>query len=1755
MPIFIITPEKPPSLISFMKLLKSLLAIVFVFTALAGSSIAQTGYYRSVVAATGDWSDVLSWEYSTDNVSFGAITTEGYPGELGIPTSVLIQDGDEIILDVSPANAVAALTVGGGVSGQLRLGNDATIRALTVNSSVTIASGATINANSNALHTLSIGDDLIVSGTLDANTSATQAINITFTGTTSEISGAGTIEFNDITFNHTGTTTVSSGFTVNGNLVISNTGTVNAGANTISGVGATNSFTMTTGAFEIGGTATFPSGFETVSLTGGTIHYSGLTQSVAHQDGDGDPISYNNIRFSESAGGTNTKTFGGNTDINGAVTIEANVEFNMGSNALTVGGNWIQNGTVNYTVGTSSVTFDGSGFQQINNPINGDGIEFYTLTANGGGVISIGSGSTTFINDDFTVTGNTTINSASNVYVRGDYSVAAGSSYTQTGGLIVFDGSGAQAVDVSNSSFISIYFDNGAPAQKTITGNVSSTNLFFVYNDADVTDAGPGQSHTLVNLRVDGLIDFQGTVTSSGQLYDGNDNSFDLGSADLITNGGSVDQNDAVTVNGDVTINSGTFTIENGASLTGNTNVFTINAGARLDIDATNGFPTGFTTYTLSPTSIVSYTLNGVQTVRGNLAYGELELGGGSVKTFDGPVTIAEFLDLNNGVVVNASTFTHTIRDRIYNDSGSSFTSTGTVNIFISDGANYEVIDQGTYTFNNLTIDTDLQTGSYLYDISANLTVNGNLSLLNNGGDALNVAIIDMNTFTCSNDFGDVFTLGDHLELRTAGETTLQTSLNTFASNSFSVNSIVHYNGAGNQTVTNIINPYGKLQFSGGGNKTASGALNVDGEILDRGGAYLFVLGNFTHNFSGDFSFDGNNTTIGTSTVVFDGTDQLIRDVGNPGTLAFFNVTFGGTGTKTLDDNYNIDGSVVINAGVTVDASSNDVDVFLARNWTNSGTFTQSTGEFYFDGTAGNQNVSNAAGSSFGNVYIQKPSGTLRVTLTSDITITGSLIVTTNNEFRTGTNDVYVGDDLTFQTSSIWTQNAASILYLNGTTLQEINVVEPTTVFTNITFQNSGEKRNDNNPMNIDGDVIIESGSTFNSQGYTITVAGDWTNNGSFMQTGTVQFDGTTQTINASTFNRVQFANTGTKTLGGGITVTDDLIIDATVTLDVSASNHPITVGDDWTNNGTFNARAGTITFNGVTGVLTSGGSSFYTVNFNKNAGQIINFADNIDINNSMSIASGEVEMDGFDLTLAGALSITSGAVLDVNNAASEITFDATSGTHSITTAGNALRTVTINAPGATYNLGDDLTLQTNNSFTLTDGTFSLNTNTMTLQGTGDVIISAGTFDVDEGAVLQIPNNRSITNNGGVFRVVGLAGDPARVQRQGATGGYTITQTAGTFHAQYYEFLNTQSNGITISGGSIDATNNLSNGTFSNGTGTQYLNLTGITISGIIADNVIFGSGPTYNVTRTSGTGAITFEDATGTLAGEAFENDGGALINWTFPAGVYWDGGGDALTWSDDLNWSGNTKPDIGSNVYLNHDNVAATYSVQISAEDASANRLIIDAQAGNPITLTVTGGFDLTIATNLQVGASTTLAMNDAASIITVAEAFENAGTLNFSDGLLRFNGTTGSHLLTFGGNAVHNLEIDANGALYTLASALDVNNDISLLDGTLDVSTSNFAITVGGDWSNVGLSTFEARSGTVTFDLGGTTTQTISGGPFYNLTLTNGTGSGTATKQLSGNTDANNTISIGANTILDAQTFNLFVGGNCTNNASTS
>lgn len=52
------------------------------------------------------------------------------------------------------------------------------------------------------------------------------------------------------------------------------------------------------------------------------------------------------------------------------------------------------------------------------------------------------------------------------------------------------------------------------------------------------------------------------------------------------------------------------------------------------------------------------------------------------------------------------------------------------------------------------------------------------------------------------------------------------------------------------------------------------------------------------------------------------------------------------------------------------------------------------------------------------------------------------------------------------------------------------------------------------------------------------------------------------------------------------------------------------------------------------------------------------------------------------------------------------------------------------------------------------------------------------------------------------------------------------------------------------------------------------------------------------------------------------------------------------------------------------------------------------------------------------------------------------------------------------------------------YTLGSALDIDGDLTLAAGNLDVSSSNHGITLAGNWQNDG-GVFAARSGTVTMD----------------------------------------------------------------------
>lgn len=110
------------------------------------------------------------------------------------------------------------------------------------------------------------------------------------------------------------------------------------------------------------------------------------------------------------------------------------------------------------------------------------------------------------------------------------------------------------------------------------------------------------------------------------------------------------------------------------------------------------------------------------------------------------------------------------------------------------------------------------------------------------------------------------------------------------------------------------------------------------------------------------------------------------------------------------------------------------------------------------------------------------------------------------------------------------------------------------------------------------------------------------------------------------------------------------------------------------------------------------------------------------------------------------------------------------------------------------------------------------------------------------------------------------------------------------------------------------------------------------------------------------------------------------------------------------------------------------------------------------------------------------------------TVSSVFENGSTVEFS-GTNNINNN----------QTYHNVIISGTGTKTITGGDITVNGNLTLSAGTLDASTSNYGISIKGNWVNSG-GTFTSRSGTVTFS--GTSNQAITsnGNNFYNVVINN-------------------------------------------------
>lgn len=1521
--------------------------------------------------------------------------------------------------------------------------------------------------------------------------------------------------YSTLTLTGTGTKTAVSDLDVNGNF------TFNTAGVTFDLASFTHRFSSATWSATAG------------SISGGTstVNFDGGTQSITSSAGN-----LNNVTFSGSFITLAAAfTAGGNVSITGIL--------NTGGFDLSVGGNWTRSGTFNHDNGR--VIFFGAA-QNI------DPTTFFILWLNGSGTKS--------------ALGGLTINDTVRVYSGVTLGLNA-HTHTLSGNVELLNGTS------SVTSTGTIQFNNTA-------------NIFI-----DVQPDGAGASFNNMTLLNTGRVDIDNdSVVFAGNVTIGNTSILRL------ENNGSFSCNNLI-VNGTLDL-FGTRSFPGiGGTVTYNqpTPLSFTEGRLRYGDDADQLVsPLASGCYTLELTSAAN--LYTVKTATSNLVINYRLLvgtdGGGAAQptTFN---TAGFDLAVTNNVIINNSdtlvvggVFTH--------------------QALSSEFAELTMTDAGSTARLTRYIVTQLATPADGRELTlrvtgagASLQISDAWQITNPFGSSSTLFEIEFANSTNVQMTGsaDSLVLGANCWISTSGGVGSATNFRDFIYTVENVDfnsqsGVSYYSGTQDQTIAAFYNggvtplSYANLHIDNGspGNfKVAEGPLDVNGFFVGNGDA-RFVDGGFSHTVSGNVAIQNQTGGDRTGTLTFDGANQSYSN------HDFFNVVFAGTGTKSNaaftvqvpaggnDQTFNVaagainvDNDVTIASGVTVDGGTFAWTV--ADDWTNNGGTFQHTGTVTFDGTA--DQVINGQ---FNNITFAN---------TADTIWAGNTI--TANTVTFNANSTFADSGKTINVSGNWTRASGVVsrfvptgtVNFNGTsTTQTINIAGTDATanandFFNVIFSGAATKQftvTANRGIDANGNFTIRAGSGTVTFAATFdSCAGNFADSAGTMSftTGTFVFDGAGQNIGAAqNFFNLVCGGTGTKTLTGNIRALNNLTINTGSTLDVSASNFSVEVRSFWVNSGTFVPRQGTVTFSGTgnSGLSTGGtgaGKRFYNVIVNKSGSAIASlsadgaFDGDLTITNASATAG--FSTGNFNLFIGGSFQ-NQGGIFTQQGAANDgiVTFGATTGPRTIDANSATFNgPLVFNATGVTYNFVSGATIGSGrggDSVSVLAGTVSLNRQTVTI--TDSLFVrSGGTFIVNQGANLQLANGADVIGfSGSSIQVVGLSDSVATVTSTAAANRYDF-QVNGNIQARYYNFNNMSSTGIHLtSTATVDSANNFSDGTFSAGAAAgRYLFFQG-EAQGYAATNTdtirnaTFSTGPAVNVERTAGTDTLIFYDALGVLSGPNFETDSPdgfantGFIRWQRDA-ARWTAGAGTNDWFTATNWNNATLPGANETVEIDTSNVtnpANKYiSPDISTAGAACGNLVI---VNDSLRISGTGTLDVNGSVTVSGNAVFHVANN---ATINVAGGFGVNSTATFTKGTstIIFDAQTGSHTIDMGGDSAHSVTWRSGSGTWTLQAALSLSGNFTLDSGTVDVSSSNYAVGFSGDWHNNG--TFVYQAGTVSFRSTGNQSLTGNNNTFFNVNL-DSLSSGSRTITWNNNVDINNTITFGgSNVILDARSNDINVG----------
>lgn len=806
------------------------------------------------------------------------------------------------------------------------------------------------------------------------------------------------------------------------------------------------------------------------------------------------------------------------------------------------------------------------------------------------------------------VAGNLTIRNVPVAYIA---LVESGTYVLNVGGNFVID-----------NSYISV--NSGGTATIHVTGNTTFSNnqdLSLVFDGTTTLDAN-------------GALTFDGGVNNlsyggTGSIFVTVVRDFTLTNAPVLNNGGSGTYRitfDGSSVTPQNYVASDAFTdfsyvVQNGAQVNvSNTSAFmgaggfTLQGGATLGVASTSGLAVG-AAGNVQVSGTRTYTLNSNIIYNGTLAQNLGDEWGGSGAL--------------NGVSVNleiANTSTTGVTNDIIGGTslvGRLRLTRGSLNI---GNSNTLIVSGDVEAFSSPTrIGTiggdgtsDLQfvgagtlTGTLNFTSGANslnnfvIGRNQNITL----GTDLTIANAGTLSFTGSGNLViDGLTLTVNGNITQPGTGTISSSVNTSnlvigGSGSLTAlplctgclfNNVTLSRGTGAYTWNANATVSGILDLTTGAFTHSSGLTMGTGSTFRRsaGTTYTGNVPNATTRFS--VSYIGNLTTSNELPV---DTDNLLENLTTAGDV-------------TLNKNISINGNLNINSGTLI-AGAHDITMLGATFAINGGTFTMASSNaliFSRVGSATTLSGSTIANAQFGNFTIS----------------TGASVSAPNaNIFISGTWD----------NEGTFAANTGTVTFNSTNPNQDIDANGQS--FFNFATAGATGTKTLTNAVDVNGALSIGAGTTLVAGANTINVAGTWSNLGTFNAgTGTVIFDGTTQAINnaGQSFNNLTLATTSsTKTLGQALDVNGNLVINTGVTLDVTASNHGVSVARNFTNNGTLNPRAGVVTFDGGNNQTISGttNTTFNDITVNK-------------ANNSSAIFS-------TDQSIAGVLTLTDG-IFNPNN-------------------------------------------------------------------------------------------------------------------------------------------------------------------------------------------------------------------------------------------------------------------------------------------------------------------------------------------------------------------------------------------------------------------------------------------------------------------------------------------------------------------------